>query len=68
MDGKPWKAGKFAFSLRVSLWAEHLGLNTEEVSIVVNKNEEDGRTRAFIESNPSSLDIFANYHMFVNTF
>ncbi|XP_069144851.1 phospholipase D zeta 1 isoform X1 [Solanum lycopersicum] len=30
MDGKPWKAGKFAFSLRVSLWAEHLGLCAEE--------------------------------------
>lgn len=32
MDGSLWKAGKFAFSLRVSLWAEHLGLNTEEVA------------------------------------
>ncbi|KAM3378038.1 phospholipase D zeta 1 isoform X3 [Capsicum galapagoense] len=31
MDGKPWKAGKFAYSLRVSLWAEHLGLRAEEI-------------------------------------
>ncbi|OIT24712.1 PREDICTED: phospholipase D zeta 1-like [Nicotiana attenuata] len=31
MDGKPWKAGKFAFSLRISLWAEHLGLHAEEI-------------------------------------
>ncbi|XP_042054133.1 phospholipase D zeta 1-like [Salvia splendens] len=31
MDGSPWKAGKFSFSLRLSLWTEHLGLNTEEV-------------------------------------
>ncbi|KAK4378885.1 hypothetical protein RND71_000747 [Anisodus tanguticus] len=31
MDGKPWKAGKFAFSLRVSLWAGHLGLRAEEI-------------------------------------
>ncbi|XP_060219291.1 phospholipase D zeta 1-like isoform X3 [Lycium barbarum] len=31
MDGEPWKAGKFAFSLRVSLWAEHLGLRAEEI-------------------------------------
>ncbi|CAN4111034.1 unnamed protein product [Withania somnifera] len=31
MDGKPWKAGKFAFSLQVSLWAEHLGLGAEEI-------------------------------------
>lgn len=36
MDGKPWKAGKFAFSLRVSLWAEHLGLCAEEVSDASN--------------------------------
>ncbi|KZV19469.1 phospholipase D p1 [Dorcoceras hygrometricum] len=31
MNGKPWKAGKFVFSLRLCLWAEHLGLNIEEV-------------------------------------
>ncbi|KAK4476714.1 hypothetical protein RD792_015874 [Penstemon davidsonii] len=34
MNGKPWKAGKFAFNLRLSLWAEHLGLHTEEVAQV----------------------------------
>ncbi|XP_042519639.1 phospholipase D zeta 1-like isoform X2 [Macadamia integrifolia] len=32
MSGKPWKAGKFAFSLRLSLWSEHLGLHAGEVS------------------------------------
>ncbi|XP_016172953.1 phospholipase D zeta 2 [Arachis ipaensis] len=32
MNGKPWKAGKFSYSLRCSLWSEHLGLHTEEVS------------------------------------
>ena len=32
MNGKPWKAGKFSLSLRVSLWAEHLGLRMGEVS------------------------------------
>ncbi|KMZ62684.1 Phospholipase D zeta [Zostera marina] len=31
MDGKPWKAGKCALSLRLSLWAEHLGLRVGEV-------------------------------------
>ncbi|XP_071692997.1 phospholipase D zeta 1-like [Rutidosis leptorrhynchoides] len=32
MGGNPWKAGKFALSLRLSLWAEHLGLHTSEVN------------------------------------
>ncbi|KAK6143935.1 hypothetical protein DH2020_024283 [Rehmannia glutinosa] len=32
MNGNPWKAGKFSYSLRLSLWAEHLGLNAKEVA------------------------------------
>ncbi|KAJ4835368.1 Phospholipase D zeta 1 [Turnera subulata] len=32
MNGEPWKAGKFAFSLRCSLWSEHLGLHAGEIS------------------------------------
>lgn len=31
MGGKPSKAGKFSFSLRLSLWSEHLGLRAGEV-------------------------------------
>jgi phospholipase D1/2 len=31
MDGRPWEAGKFSLSLRLSLWAEHLGLHPGEV-------------------------------------
>ncbi|XP_016433521.2 phospholipase D zeta 1 isoform X1 [Nicotiana tabacum] len=31
MGGKPRKAGKFALTLRLSLWSEHLGLRTVEV-------------------------------------
>ncbi|KAA8548972.1 hypothetical protein F0562_000656 [Nyssa sinensis] len=34
MGGKPWKAGKFALSLRLSLWSEHLGLRGGEISQV----------------------------------
>ncbi|KAI9081027.1 hypothetical protein K1719_037007 [Acacia pycnantha] len=32
MNGKPWKAGKLSYSLRCSLWSEHLGLNTGEIN------------------------------------
>jgi phospholipase D1/2 len=32
MNGETWKAGKFAYSLRRSLWSEHLGLPSGEVS------------------------------------
>lgn len=38
MGGNPWNAGKFAFSLRLSLWAEHLGLTTQEVSITITNS------------------------------
>ena len=31
MGGKPWKAGKFSLTLRLSLWSEHLGLQAGEV-------------------------------------
>ncbi|KAJ8752473.1 hypothetical protein K2173_004761 [Erythroxylum novogranatense] len=31
MNGEPWKAGKFTFSLREALWSEHLGLKAGEV-------------------------------------
>lgn len=32
MSGRPWRAGKFALSLRLSLWSEHLGLRHGEVN------------------------------------
>ncbi|KAL0414782.1 UNVERIFIED_CONTAM: Phospholipase D zeta 1 [Sesamum radiatum] len=32
MGGSYWRAGKFASSLRISLWSEHLGLHAGEVN------------------------------------
>ncbi|KAI3923866.1 hypothetical protein MKW92_011730 [Papaver armeniacum] len=32
MNGKPWKAGKLTYSLRLSLWAEHLGIRDGEIN------------------------------------
>ncbi|KAM6578704.1 hypothetical protein CsatB_030541 [Cannabis sativa] len=31
MNGQPWKAGKFSYSLRCFLWSEHLDLHAGEV-------------------------------------
>ncbi|GAV64170.1 PLDc domain-containing protein/PLDc_2 domain-containing protein [Cephalotus follicularis] len=36
MGGKPWKAGKFALSLRLSLWSEHLGLRAGEINQIID--------------------------------
>ncbi|KAG5549071.1 hypothetical protein RHGRI_014441 [Rhododendron griersonianum] len=32
MNGIPWRAGKFALSLRLSLWSEHLGLPAGQIN------------------------------------
>ncbi|KAI9186097.1 hypothetical protein LWI28_013766 [Acer negundo] len=32
MNGEPWKAGKFSYTLRCSLWSEHLGLHAREIA------------------------------------
>lgn len=36
MNGEPWEAGKFAHSLRTSLWAEHLGLPNTEMNVLMD--------------------------------
>uniref|UniRef100_A0A452YXY0 Uncharacterized protein n=1 Tax=Aegilops tauschii subsp. strangulata TaxID=200361 RepID=A0A452YXY0_AEGTS len=36
MDGRHWEAGKFSLSLRLSLWAEHLGLHRGEVNHIMD--------------------------------
>ncbi|CAK9208184.1 unnamed protein product [Sphagnum jensenii] len=34
MNGNIWNAGRFAHSLRMSLWAEHLGIRQAEIDLV----------------------------------
>jgi hypothetical protein len=34
MNGKPYKAGSFAFNLRRKLWQQHLGLTDEELDLI----------------------------------
>ncbi|XP_062175862.1 phospholipase D zeta 1 isoform X2 [Alnus glutinosa] len=36
MGGKPWKAGKFSLTLRLTLWSEHLGLRSGQVDQIID--------------------------------
>ncbi|XP_076929907.1 phospholipase D zeta 1-like [Bidens hawaiensis] len=36
MGGNPYRAGKFALSLRLSLWSEHLGLHSTEINKIAD--------------------------------
>ncbi|KAI5065331.1 hypothetical protein GOP47_0020026 [Adiantum capillus-veneris] len=36
MDSRPWKAGRLAHWLRMSLWAEHLGLAESEMNVLMD--------------------------------
>ncbi|KAG7013656.1 Phospholipase D zeta 1 [Cucurbita argyrosperma subsp. argyrosperma] len=36
MGEQPWKAGKFCWSLRLSLWSEHLGLRPGQIDQIVD--------------------------------
>ncbi|KAK4406709.1 Phospholipase D zeta 1, partial [Sesamum angolense] len=66
MNGKPWEAGKFAFSLRLSLWAEHLGLHTEEVAEIKDPIAETTYKDFWLEiaeeSNPTCTDSMKGHH------
>ncbi|MCL7042916.1 hypothetical protein MKW94_009624 [Papaver nudicaule] len=63
MNGKPWKAGKFCFSLRLSLWSEHLGLCDKEISkindLVADKTYNDIWMATATTNTNIYQDIFA---------
>jgi phospholipase D1/2 len=46
MDGRSWRAGRFTQSLRLALWAEHLGLKESEV-----------RALSWVEDGPPFLPL-----------
>lgn len=58
MNGEPWQAGKFAFTLRCSLWSEHLGISEGEVSNI-------NQTWMFLHSLPSSKLIEILYPLHI---
>ncbi|KAH6805831.1 phospholipase D P1 [Perilla frutescens var. frutescens] len=58
MDGSLWKAGKSAFSLRLALWAEHLGLNTEEVAQIKDPIADTTYTDFWLKIAKSNTKIY----------
>ncbi|KAL2231263.1 UNVERIFIED_CONTAM: Phospholipase D zeta 1, partial [Sesamum indicum] len=58
MNGKPWEAGKFALSLRLCLWAEHLGLHTEEVAQTKDPIAETTYKHFWLEIAESNTKIY----------
>lgn len=62
MNQQPWKAGRFAHSLRLSLWSEHLGLRGLEVNNIKDPVSKETYThiwREFAETNAAVYqDVF----------
>ncbi|KAI9473922.1 MAG: hypothetical protein EXX96DRAFT_488418 [Benjaminiella poitrasii] len=58
MNGKEYKAAKFAYTLRMQLWKEHLGLlNFEDWSLLLQQSEDESDTH---ENLIETLDIPPN--------
>ncbi|RZC80705.1 hypothetical protein C5167_043282 [Papaver somniferum] len=58
MNGKPWKAGKFCFSLRLSLWSEHLGLCDNEISKINDLVADKTYTDIWMTTAKTNTDIY----------
>lgn len=58
MNGEPWKAGKFSFTLRMSLWAEHLGLKNGEVNQIMDPIVEKTYKELWMETARSNAKIY----------
>ncbi|XP_021282622.1 phospholipase D zeta 2 isoform X2 [Herrania umbratica] len=58
MNGEPWKAGKFAHSLRCSLWSEHLGLHQREISKISDPVLEQNYRQLWLATAEANSTIF----------
>ncbi|KAK3160706.1 hypothetical protein QOZ80_1BG0063280 [Eleusine coracana subsp. coracana] len=58
MDGRPWEAGKFSLSLRLSLWAEHLGLQSGEVSCIMDPVDDSAYKNIWMATAKENTTIY----------
>ncbi|KAJ1283525.1 hypothetical protein BS78_03G134800 [Paspalum vaginatum] len=58
MDGRPWEAGKFSLSLRLSLWAEHLGLLPGEVSCIMDPVDDSAYKNIWMATAKENTTIY----------
>ncbi|VAH06607.1 unnamed protein product [Triticum turgidum subsp. durum] len=58
MDGRHWEAGKFSLSLRLSLWAEHLGLHRGEVSHIMDPMDDTTFKNIWMATAKTNTTIF----------
>ncbi|KAH7850101.1 hypothetical protein Vadar_027941 [Vaccinium darrowii] len=55
MNGVPWRAGKFALRLRLSLWSEHLGLPQEQLNRIRDPIAESSYKDLWLETANGSV-------------
>lgn len=58
MNGNSWKAGKFSLSLRISLWAEHLGLCAGEINKIRDPISDSTYKDLWIKTAQSNAKIY----------
>ncbi|KAD3641539.1 hypothetical protein R6Q59_004158 [Mikania micrantha] len=58
MGGNPYKAGKFALSLRLSLWSEHLGLHSSEINKIADPVIESTYKDVWMETAKTNTMIY----------
>ncbi|KAG8052087.1 hypothetical protein GUJ93_ZPchr0001g29642 [Zizania palustris] len=60
MDGRHWEAGKFSLSLRLSLWAEHLGIRPAEVSQIMDPVDDSTYKNIWMATAEANTMIYQN--------
>ncbi|XP_024392691.1 phospholipase D zeta 1 [Physcomitrium patens] len=58
MNGKPWRAGRFVHSLRLSLWSEHLGVDFSNIETIVDPVGDATYKEVWMKTAQRNTDIY----------